>query len=396
MTALEVWLHGQQVGLLEQIDEEEMERNRLTFSSDWWTSSSRAVLGQFFEDRAPAPVETHGPMSWFAHLLPQGPLRRAIARQADVHVGDVIPLLAYLGQDLPGAVILKPGEALVKPRRSLIRLSEPGPTDPLRFSLAGQQWKLSLRRGDKLTVPLSGESGRYIGKLPSRTYSGLPRVEHATMTWAQAAGLDTPTFELVRLSEIEIPAEVPVTEDLAFVIERFDRTDTGRVHIEDFAQILDVPPGDRIYGCPVEHLAAVVAALCPQDLRDLVRQVVFCIVAGNGDAHLKNWSLVYPDQRTARLAPPYDLVSTVLYGDGDLAFSLGGRTRYEDVMAGSFHAMARSASLDTAEVDRWVREDGLRCLEAFEQDLGFSADEVRQLREHHARIPICAGPLAPR
>ena len=61
-----------------------------------------------------------------------------------------------------------------------------------------------------------------------------------------------------------------------------------------------------------------VAALCYRghDLRALqewARRVAFNLAIGNGDAHLKNWSLIYPDRRRATLSPVYDLVSTVGY-----------------------------------------------------------------------------------
>jgi serine/threonine-protein kinase HipA len=46
---------------------------------------------------------------------------------------------------------------------------------------------------------------------------------------------------------------------------------------------------------------------------EYTRRLVFSALIGNGDMHLKNWSLVYPDQRTPALAPAYDLVSTIPY-----------------------------------------------------------------------------------
>ena len=68
------------------------------------------------------------------------------------------------------------------------------------------------------------------------------------MSWARAAGLCTPEFTLRHVSDFDqIPEEMPTGDGKVFVIERFDRTHTGRVHIEDFGQILDRPPGHSQY-----------------------------------------------------------------------------------------------------------------------------------------------------
>jgi serine/threonine-protein kinase HipA len=50
-------------------------------------------------------------------------------------------------------------------------------------------------------------------------------------------------------------------------------------------------------------------------VQEFVRRIVFSAATGNADMHLKNWTLVYPDGRTPRLSPAYDLVSTIAYID---------------------------------------------------------------------------------
>jgi serine/threonine-protein kinase HipA len=44
-----------------------------------------------------------------------------------------------------------------------------------------------------------------------------------------------------------------------------------------------------------------------------MRRLAFMVLSGNADAHLKNWALLYPDGVNPRLAPVYDVVSTVVY-----------------------------------------------------------------------------------
>ena len=68
----------------------------------------------------------------------------------------------------------------------------------------------------------------------------------------------------------------------------------------------------------MRNIAAVIGAEgSDEDIREFVRRLTFSTLIGNGDMHLKNWSLIYPDRRTAALSPAYDFVSTVPYIKGD-------------------------------------------------------------------------------
>ena len=58
-------------------------------------------------------------------------------------------------------------------------------------------------------------------------------------------------------------------------------------------------------------------------LAEVIRRLIFNAAIGNNDMHLKNWSLIYPDGRTPRLAPAYDFVSTIRYiTDNRMALSV--------------------------------------------------------------------------
>ena len=166
------------------------------------------------------------------------------------------------------------------------------------------QWKLSVREQDrKLTLPLRGETGGFIAKFQSPTYKDLPRVELATMSWAKLSGIDVPPIRLSQASAIEdLPEGIPTGDGAIYLIERFDRRPDGvRVHIEDFGQVLDRPADDHIYEARYEHIAAFLAYLPHEDLRAFCERLVFTILCGNTDAHVKNWSIIYPDGRRPRL-----------------------------------------------------------------------------------------------
>lgn len=122
-----------------------------TFSSDYLTASERPVLGQYFEDHLDEVhhSQTHLP-AFFSNLLPEGGLRELIARRAGVYRDREANLIALLGEDLPGAVVVRrmddPGlEPVDGPAAPVAGdpASETASGSPgaLRFSLAGAQLK---------------------------------------------------------------------------------------------------------------------------------------------------------------------------------------------------------------------------------------------------------------
>jgi serine/threonine-protein kinase HipA len=151
------------------------------------------------------------------------------------------------------------------------------------------------------------------------------------MTLARRVGVDVPPIRLVDLNAI---ANLPETGRLrggkAFVIQRFDRLPSGPVHIEDFAQVFDVYPDDKYKTATMRRIASVIAAE-GADSAEFVRRMVFNALIGNADMHLKNWSLIYSDQRNTALAPAYDFVSTTPYiKDDKSALKVSRSARFDE------------------------------------------------------------------
>jgi serine/threonine-protein kinase HipA len=264
-------------------------------------------------------------------------------------------LLAEVGRDLPGAVEVTgalEGTDVVEAQTSPV-------AGELRFSLAGIQLKLSmLLTGERFAFPARGQTGRWIVKIPGRTFVDLPEVEAATMSWARAAGLETPRFHVLPVEKLEgVDPAVLGDPGKAFAIERFDRTSSGRVHQEDFAQALGVLPRDK-YGPPAgvsyDGLARLVRDAAGADAQgSFIDRVAFVVASGNDDAHLKNWSFQWGHDHRPWLSPCYDMVSTItwasLFGrkgsDATLALPLGRTRRYVEIdraRIARFAARARS------------------------------------------------------
>jgi len=73
-------------------------------------------------------------------------------------------------------------------------------------------------------------------------------------------------------------------------------------------------PDDKYRGAATRILRHVLWAEPGKPARyDFLRRLVFSVLIGNADMHLKNWSLLYPDRRTPVLSPAYDFVATLPY-----------------------------------------------------------------------------------
>lgn len=392
MNALEVRVGQTRVGILERFEDE---KQRFSFCDEYVNAfkSSRPVLGQIFEDRFPAPVSVDGPLCWFTHLLPQGVMLRWRLKLLGLDDFDTFQLLEQLGDDLPGAVILTPCEAPLRPTATLAVKGEDSletQASLYRFSLAGAQWKLSARsEGRGLTTRAVADGVACIAKFHSPEYPGLPQCEFATMSWARAAGLKVPDFELRHVNDFDqVPEDMPIGDGAVFVIQRFDRTPTGRTHIEDFGQILDRPPGHSQYLGSYEEIASVIRWISPESAEELLKTIVFHVLCGNSDAHLKNFSVTYLDRRNAVLSPAYDIVSTILYlspGKEELALTLAGQKKFSAVSRDSFSPMIDKLGLDQSTGEKIVRDFRDAALDVWRQgeiQSRYSRIQVERLQKH--------------
>jgi len=355
----------------------------------------RPVLGQQFLDDLEKTHRSRARVPpWFSNLLPEGALRELVVKQTGVASTREFFLLQRLGDDLPGAVrIVADGDDSIEidaDTDNSVRLSEEK-DDPWHFSLAGVQLKFSaLRGGRALTIPVNGQGGDWIVKLPDGRYSNVPENEYATMQWAGAAGIDIPELASIDLNDITgLPTNIGVfNEGLALAIRRFDRPSADRrVHMEDFAQILGLYPEEKYKQYNYETLAKLIFALTGKTgLDQFVLRLVFIILSGNGDAHHKNWSLIYPDGVNAALSPAYDLLSTIQYmPDDKLALNLAGTKHWQDIGMASFRRLARKIGQEEDAMADVVRSALAAILDAWRMSCGdFGYDRrARELIDKH-------------
>jgi serine/threonine-protein kinase HipA len=200
-----------------------------------------------------------------------------------------------------------------------------------------------------LTIPAHGVGGSWIVKLPSTQFPSVPENEYVMLELARAVGIVVPAIKLVPVHQIRgLPRDAAGIKGKALAVQRFDRAPGGRrIHMEDFAQVFGVFPDDKYEGRNYANVAAVLwAETGDESTFEFVRRLVFSVLIGNADMHLKNWSLLYPDGRKPILSPAYDFVATLPYVPGDqLALTFGGSRSLHEITLDQLRRFADKAGL---------------------------------------------------
>lgn len=333
-------------------------RTQFVFTEEYWKDPVRPVLGLHFED-TPGTSEpwVTGLPNWFENIVPEGTLREVVARTVGADVYSSLKILRAIGVDLPGAVVLGESFEAEAGTLDLLQLrSTHSHTKTWNFSLAGYFLKLSaVKKQGRITLPAYGEFGNCILKFPSASHPDLPLNEFWMMSLAQRMGFDVP--EIFQVHREDLPKNIsedlwPTTEEIGFGIVRFDRdAQGGRIHMEDFAQILNKHPQDK-YRSNFETVGKIVGSVERNGgIEEFVRRLTLNILIGNGDAHLKNWSVLYPDGRNPRLSPLYDLVCDGIYtGKHNLGMRFGGTMLFPLISRATFEDVSPTLGVDPGVV----------------------------------------------
>ena len=210
----------------------------------------------------------------------------------------------------------------------------------MNLSLAGAQAKFVLVKEPDggWSWPIGGYPSTHIVKPEQERFPGLVQNEHACMEIARRAGLPAARTWTERFGKYE-----------ALVVERFDRGGEGnRIHQEDFAQALGVREKYQKQGGPSLKDYFTRTGMGGWALWD---QVTFAWLIGDEDKHAKNFSIQYPERGPARLAPIYDAVCTLAYGElsREMAWRLGNSYQVSEVTKRGIEVQARRCGLDPGE-----------------------------------------------
>ena len=288
----------------------------------------------------PISVRDHfcqdGLLPFFQHLLAEGWLRGVQARAGRSSLEDEFAFLLTYGADCIGAVGVQPPDGAG--RIDLLRPTD----DPVaeialkgRRTLSGVHKKLlACRAGDGFRPAVDTHDVADI-------IAKYNRDDIPTLVWNEYLSLQL-AREILGGDVVARASIGSVTgiEGQALMVERFDRHGHERLRLEDFAQILKRPRGANMegkYQGAYEEIGAAITAHSARpriDLDRFFRLLVFNILIGNADAHLKNFSLLESGDGL-RLSPAYDLVASAIYEgqfDSDTALTIGGRKRPLDTI----------------------------------------------------------------
>ena len=401
VSVLDVRLNGRAIATLTHL---QGDRTIFAFNEDYVADANRPTLSLSYKDNLGGLITNARPTQrvvppFFSNLLPEGHLRRYLAERAGVNPQREFFLLWMLGQDLPGALSIHPVEGEALPPGTAEELPENARPNAYRFSLAGVQLKFSaLENGNKgggLTIPAEGVGGSWIVKLPSQQFAGVPENEFSMMRLASMIGMDVPAIELININAISgMPEGIGEMKGQALAVSRFDRTADGPVHTEDFAQVFGVFPEDKYKHASYANIGRVIGTETGDaGIAEYIRRLVFSALIGNGDMHLKNWSLIYPDGRTAALSPAYDLVSTIPYivGDDTSALNYSRTKKMTEFTTDELRYMAAKALLPEKLVIDTATETVQRFREGWAAEKGGLplAKKVSGMIEAHApTVPL--------
>jgi len=418
--ALVVLLNGTRVGDIYQSSSGTL---RFVYLEEWRKDKSAVPLSLSMP--LTAQEHRHEPITAFLWgLLPDN--TRTLdhySRLFGVSARNPVTLLAHLGADCAGAVQFAPPELaqdlegspsradriewltereVAKELKTVREQGIPGTSRNTvgQFSLAGAQPKIALIQDNgKWGQPNGRIPTNRILKPPSGEFRSFAENEHFCLELAAQMALGSVTSRLVRFSE-----------EVAIVVERYDRERRGRtwirIHQEDVCQALGIMPTRKYEneggpGIPdIITLLREASTKPEEDIERFLRAMTLNWVIAATDAHAKNYSLLLGSSGV-RLAPFYDIISYLPYTDDSLhrvklAMRIGSEYLVKRVNRRSWAALAKRSRLSEGFVIELVVRvidmlpsavDGAAA-RALEQ--GLDGSFVERLHERmHQRIGRC-------
>lgn len=252
----------------------------------------------------------------FEMHLPEGYLLSIIKKHfSKITKTDDFGLLQIMAHSIKGRLTYESNETQEEATLSLETLLHPKSEalfDELvaRFALnsplSGVQPKVLAKVRDKVTLPLQ----EYIVKSWGDEYPHLALNEFYCMRVVKLAGIEVPEFYLS-------------DDNKLFIMKRFDIKEDGNyLGFEDMC-VLQARQADEKYEGSYEYIAkSIKTFVSPKHkkkaLRDFFKMMVINTLVQNGDAHLKNFGVLYENIQDIWLAPAYDVICTTLYIQKDI------------------------------------------------------------------------------
>ncbi len=371
-----------------------------SYADSYLASAGAAPISLSFPltEKPYSPAATR---SFFEGLLPEGFTRRAVAQWLRVDAADYLPLLHGLGQECLGALAVLeteelPGSAYTPISGQEVRaLAAEGATRSAEIvtrthlSLTGASGKAGLyldQETGRWYLPKGMAASTHIVKQSHIRLDGIVTNEQLSLLTARRCGIEIPESFIIDTGH-------GAEGEVLFATKRYDRVFgpgvplvsglpcPRRLHQEDFAQALGIPAEEKYEQGRTGYLKRMFELLRKYSSDPIADQLklwddlVFDVLIGNTDAHLKNFSLLYSaDLKTVRLAPAYDIVSTVAYREStrEMAVTIGDAEVLDDITEDTLMMAAGEAGIG----ERIARRRFLEIKDKFREALHTSACDL--------------------
>lgn len=231
-----------------------------------------------------------------------------------------------------------------------------------------------------------GESGYWIRKADDEDHAGLSLIEYFGMRVSSAAGLPTPE---IRLSE----------DGRSLWVMRFDVAPSGeRLAFEDMCSLMGLPASGKYDGSVERVVRVIKEVVAPHDVRQACEtfyaRYLLAAAIRNGDAHLKNFGLLYPRGGSPEVAPVFDMLTMAVYAprrnDGDahdgMALMLRGSRRWPS--RDDLDVLAQLCEVSTESRSEWHRR--IWCaINKVAEDAHKMAPGIQDLATHQRLDRMC-------
>ena len=311
---------------------------------------------------------------FFEGLLPEGFTRRCVAEWLHMDENDYMSILAGLGRECLGAIkVVDESDKKMQPEyrelsaKEVYALACEGATESAELvtkshlSLTGASGKVGLyfdKKEEKWYLPIGEAPSTYIVKQSHVRLKKIVANEQLCLMTAKNLGIEVPESFIVTTEGDD--------EAVLFATKRYDRKfiENGkildgmvvphRLHQEDFAQALGIAAANKYEKNKEEYLKMLFDVLrshSTDPMNDSLKLWDICVfnyLIGNTDNHIKNLSLLYSeDLKSIRLAPAYDIVSTMVYESSteNMALSINGVCDINEITRDSFEKMASKVGI---------------------------------------------------
>ena len=341
---------------------------------------------------------------FFDGLLPEGFLRRTIATNMHFDENDYLSILYNLGRECIGAIRIDENDREEKSgyeritSKQVEELAAEGTTKSTEIvikthlSLTGASGKVGLYYDDKEKkwyLPYGLAPSTHIVKQSHIRLDGIVTNEQLSMLAASKCGISVPESFIINVGK-------GIDSEVLFATKRFDRiTDETsdlidglkrpfRIHQEDFAQAMGIASFEKYetegqnYAEKMFEMIRNYASNPMEDQLALWNRIVFNYALGNTDAHIKNYSLLYDsDMERVRLAPAYDMLSTVIYESAtrNISFNIGGKINLDRIDENDFRILASKVGLG----EKTAMDNYQKVLNLFEKAVKEAAEELQEI-----------------